>query len=233
MCKPDRMAFAGYFCALLVMLAASRPASAQDSVIKRLENGETQKIVVYGTSLSAAPDGWAALLEDSLNARYPGRAEVVNSAQAAMWSGWGVENLRERVLAHRPDMVLLEFAMNDAYLPYATSVEAARLNLEYMVRRIRELYPGCSVYIQVMNMPVGEHAAQRPRVALYYGMYREEARVLDVGLIDHSEYWAPLLEKGEEAFRKYVPDGIHPSMAAQRELVLPCILKALSFRGKK
>lgn len=233
MSQPDRMAFAGYLCALFVLWIAARPASAQDSVIKRLENGEKQTIVVYGTSLSAAPGGWAALLEDSLNARYPGRAEVVNSAQAAMWSVWGVENLREKVLAHRPDMVLLEFAMNDAYLPYATSVEAARLNLEYMVRRIRESYPGCSVYIQVMNMPVAEHKAQRPGIALYYGMYRKEAGVLNVNLIDHTEYWAPLLEQGEDAFRKYVPDGIRPSLAAQRELVLPYILKALSFRGKK
>lgn len=227
------MTLVKYLSALLVLLAVTRLASAQDNVIKRLENGETQKIVVYGTSLSAAPDGWAALLENCLNARYPGRAEVVNSAQAAMWSAWGVENLREKVLAHRPDMVILEFAMNDAYLPYATSVKAARLNLEYMVRRIREVYPRCSVYIQVMNLPVAEHKEQRPDIALYYEMYRKEAEVLKVKLIDHSEYWAPLLGEGEETFRKYVPDGIHPSVAAQQELVLPHILKALGVLNNK
>ena len=87
------------------------------------------------------------MLEDSLNMLYPGTVEVINSAQAAMWSTWGVENLRERVLEYKPDMVIIEFAMNDAYLPYTTSIEAARLNLEYMVYRIRELYPECSILI--------------------------------------------------------------------------------------
>lgn len=206
---------------------------AQNKVIKKLEKGENQKIVVYGTSLSAAKDGWAAMLEDSLNALYPGKAEVINSAQAAMWSTWGVENLRERVLEQKPDMVIIEFAINDAYLPYATSIEAARLNLEYIIFRIRELYKDCSIVIQVMNMPIAEHKTQRPDIELYYRLYRKEAQKLKVTLIDHYDYWASLLEKGEDNFRKYVPDGIHPSISAQRELVLPYLLKALGVSNVK
>lgn len=214
------------FTAIIFCMTATM-ATAQDKVVKRLENGKSQRIVVYGTSLSASKEGWAAMLESNLNARYPGKAEVINSAQAAMWSAWGVENLRQRVLEKKPDMVIIEFAMNDAYLPYATSVEAARLNLEYMVHRIREAYPDCSIILQVMNMPVAEHKAQRPDIELYYNLYRKEARKLKVNLIDHYEYWLPLLKKGEKEFMKYVPDGIHPSITAQEELVLPHILKGL------
>lgn len=217
----------------ILLLVTAMTASAQDKVIKRLASGENQRIVVYGTSLSASKEGWAAMLKDSLNALYPGKAEVINSAQAAMWSSWGVENLRERVLEQRPDMVIIEFAMNDAYLPYSTSVEAAKLNLEYMVFRIQELYPDCSIFIQVMNMPIAEHKAQRPNIELYYNLYRKEAKKLKIRLIDHYEYWVPLLKKGEEEFRRYVPDGIHPDIAAQRELVLPHILKALGVINVK
>lgn len=216
-----------YFSIVIILLLTAVFASAQDKVIRRLENGENQKIVVYGTSLSASEKGWPAMLEDSLNEFYSGKVEVINSAQAAMWSTWGVENLRERVLEHKPDMVILEFAMNDAFLPYTTSIEAARLNLKYMVGRIRELYPDCSIFIQVMNMPIAEHKAQRPDIELYYGMYRKEAKKLKVKLIDHYEYWLPLLEKGETEFLKFVPDGIHPSLTAQKEFILPHILKAL------
>lgn len=215
------------FCMIAMM------ASAQDRVIKKLESGENQKIVVYGTSLSASKEGWAAMLESSLNALYPGKVEVINSAQAAMWSSWGVENLRERVLDQKPDMVIIEFAMNDAYLPYITSVEAARLNLEYMVYRIRELYPDCSIILQVMNMPIAEHKEQRPNIELYYNLYRKEALKLKVKLIDHYEYWVPLLKKGEREFYQYVPDGIHPSITAQKELVLPHILKGLGVINNK
>ena len=217
-----------YLATAIFLLMTVMTTSAQDKVIKRLASGENQKIVVYGTSLSASKEGWAAMLEDSLSALYPGKAEVINSAQAAMWSSWGVENLRERVLTEKPDMVIIEFAMNDAYLPYSTSVEAARLNL-----RIRELHPSCSIYIQVMNMPIAEHKTQRPDIELYYNLYRKEAKKLKVKLIDHYEYWVPLLKKGEKEFRRHVPDGIHPNITAQRELVLPHILKALGVINVK
>ena len=176
-----------YLSVIIVLIVASLPLSAQDKVIKKLVDGENQRIVIYGTSLSASKEGWPAMLEDSLNMLYPGTVEVINSAQAAMWSTWGVENLRERVLEYKPDMVIIEFAMNDAYLPYTTSIEAARLNLEYMVYRIRELYPECSILIQVMNMPIAEHKAQRPDIELYYDMYRKEAKKLNIpvfGLLD-------------------------------------------------
>lgn len=123
--------------------------------------------------------------------------------------------------------------MNDAYLPYTTSIEAARLNLEYMVYRIRELYPECSILIQVMNMPIAEHKTQRPDIELYYDMYRKEAKKLNISLIDHYGYWMKLLSKGEKEFRNYVPDGIHPNLTAQKELVLPCILKVLKTSNAK
>ena len=219
--------------AIIFLIMATTFTQAQDKVIKKLENGDNQKIVVYGTSLSATKDGWVTMLEDKLNARYPGKAEVINSAQAAMWSTWGVENLRERVLEHKPDMVIIEFAMNDAYLPYSTSIETARLNLEYMVFRIRELYKDCSIVIQVMNMPIAEHKVQRPYIERYYNLYRKESKKLHTKLIDHYEYWVPILKKGEKEFRRYVPDGIHPNIEAQRKLVLPHILKALGVSEMK
>lgn len=222
-----------YLPTIIILLIATTFVTAQDKVIKKLENGEHQRIVVYGTSLSAVKEGWAAMLEDNLNARYPGKVEVINNAQAAMWSTWGVENLRERVLEQKPDMVIIEFAMNDAYLPYTTSLEAAKLNLEYMVLRVRELYPECSIFIQVMNMPIAEHKTQRPDIELYYKLYRKEAKKLHIKLIDHYEYWISILRKGEEEFLKYVPDGIHPNIEAQKELVLPHILKALGVSNIK
>lgn len=222
-----------YLFTVTVFSMVTMLVSAQNKVIKKLEDGENQRIVVYGTSLSASKEGWPAMLENSLNALLPGTVEVINSAQAAMWSTWGVENLREKVLKREPDMVMIEFAMNDAYLPYATSVEAARLNLEYMVCRIRELYPDCVIILQVMNMPVAEHKSQRPDIELYHKMYREESERLEVCLIDHYDYWVSLLKEGEEEFRKRVPDGIHPDIAAQKELVLPHILKALGVSNIK
>lgn len=48
------------------------------------------------------------MLQDSINAVYPESVEVIISARGAMWSIWGVQNLDERVLLKKPDMVLME-----------------------------------------------------------------------------------------------------------------------------
>lgn len=218
---------------LLLALPLALSAWAQNSVVERIKNGDKQTIVVYGTSLCALPDGdltWPAMLQDSINRMYPNSVEVINAAQSGMWSTWGVQNLDARVLEKHPDMVLIEFGINDAYLPYKTSVETCRINVEYMIDRIQESYPDCEIVLQVMNMPIREHLESRPNIEQYYDIYRKIARKRKLKLIDHYSYWTEVLEQGEEHFRTYVPDGLHPKKLAWETYTVPFILQELKIR---
>lgn len=217
---------------LLFQLLSVGQLPAQKKVSDRIKQGVKQTIVVYGTSLCALPDGtltWPAMLQERINAAYPNGVEVINSAQSAMWSTWGVQHLDERVLAKNPDMVMIEFGMNDAYLPYKTSLEVCRINVEYMIDRIREANPQCEIVLQVMNMPIREHLEQRPHINDYYELYRKIARKRKVKLIDHYAYWTGLLDRGEAEFLKYVPDGIHPNALAWKNYTVPFLLKELQL----
>lgn len=208
-------------------------AWSQKKVVNRIKQGEKQTIVVYGTSLCALPDGtltWPAMLQDSINAIYPDAVEVINSARSAMWSTWGVQNLDEKVLSKKPDMVLIEFGMNDAYLPYHTSLEVCRINVEYMIDRIKEANPQCEIVLQIMNMPIREHLEKRPHINAYYDVYRKIARKRKLKLIDHYAYWTGILKQGEEEFLKYVPDGIHPRALVWKTYTVPFILKELGIK---
>ncbi|MGN0230390.1 MAG: SGNH/GDSL hydrolase family protein [Muribaculaceae bacterium] len=218
------------FLLIISMLLVCNTLCAQKRLTDNLRKGEKQTIVVYGTSLSARPDGWPAMLQDSINAIYHNSVEVINSAKGAMWSTWGVQNLDERVLAKQPDMVLIEFGMNDAYLPYKTSLEASRINLEYMIDRIKEAYPLCEIVIQVMNMPIREHLEARPRINDYYNLYRKTAKKHHLKLIDHYKYWMPIFNQGEEEFLRFVPDGIHPDRLAWQTYTVPFILHELGIK---
>lgn len=218
---------------LLFQLLCACMLSAQKKVVNRIKQGEKQTIVVYGTSLCTLPDGtltWPAMLQDSINAIYPDAVEVINSARSAMWSTWGVQNLDEKVLSKKPDMVLIEFGMNDAYLPYHTSLEVCRINVEYMIDRIKEANPQCEIVLQIMNMPIREHLEKRPHINAYYDVYRKIARKRKLKLIDHYAYWTGILKQGEEEFLKYVPDGIHPRALAWKTYTVPFILKELDIK---
>jgi len=113
------------------------PFQDQPAFVKQLEDGHSQMIVTYGTSLTAG-GAWVSQLNQTLEHQYPGLATVINAGQGAMWSKWGVENLDHRVLEHHPDVVFIEFGINDAYAEYQTTVAQARINLEYMIDRVSQ-----------------------------------------------------------------------------------------------
>jgi acyl-CoA thioesterase I len=199
-------------------------------LVENFVAGEHQTVVVYGTSLSSLPwSTWAGDVEGAFEERYPGRTTFINSAKGGMWSGWGVENLERLVIGKRPDMVMIEFGINDAYLEYETSVGLARQNLEVMIDRILAANNECEVILMTMNPPVDVHLERRPNIDGYYDMYRDVAGERGFLLIDHHVEWMKILASDRELFDRYVPDGIHPGPEGCAEVIAPAILKALEF----
>ncbi|MBO4548371.1 MAG: hypothetical protein J5758_04065, partial [Abditibacteriota bacterium] len=106
---------------LLVCCVLQAAAADKTVFIRDLEKGKARTLVTYGTSLTET-GGWVDMIRAKLAEKYGDNARVINGAKSAMWSGWGVDNLDERVLSHDPDLVILEFAVNDAFLEYNTDV---------------------------------------------------------------------------------------------------------------
>lgn len=213
----------------LCILWSASVAFAQSQLIHNLRQGKQQVLVVYGTSLSAGEGGkaWVAAVADRLNKRYGNRLSCYNTGKPAMWSTWGVQHLEDSVIRKKPDAVLLEFAINDAFIPYHTSPQLAQLNLEYMINRLRLDNPDCEIILQLMNPPTGQHAIDRPELAAYYGVYRKTATKYGLTLIDHDAYWQDILRSGTDVYLNHVPDGIHPSAESARSLIAPYVLRAL------
>lgn len=209
-------------------LSSTTLAESGSRLVANLKAGKQQIVVTYGTSLTAG-GAWVGHLRDGLNKKFPGLATVINSGQGSQWSGWGVSNLETRVIAKKPDTVFIEFAINDAFLEYKTTVEHARSNLEYMIDRILASKPDTEIILMTMNPPYGIHLSRRPKVADYYQMYRDVAKVRKLMLIDNDANWEPIT-KDKALFLKYVPDMIHPGPEGCTQVITPAILKALGIQ---
>lgn len=172
-------------------------------------------------------------LTDALCARFPGLVTVFNGAESGMHSRWGVENLETRVLAHAPDVVFIEFSVNDACARFGITVAEARSNLENMIDRIQAAHPECEVILQVMNpvldRPAG-HDGHRPELTAYQQNYRQVGAERGMLVIDHMPAWTALLNRDEAVFRGWVPDGLHPQAEGYARLVTPEILARLGVR---
>lgn len=217
---------------------SSQRSAAADSLppsrlVQRLEHGKPQHIVVFGTSLSQG-GGWVPQLQQALQARFPGLVTLTNTAKGGESSEWGRANVDSAVIAQHPDAVFIEFAINDAVDRFHLSPDRVRQNLDFMLDRIAAALPDCEIILQVMNPVVGKPEgdfSHRRDLPGYEQIYRDAAKRRGLLLIDHAPTWAALLEtEGEEGFRRYAPDGVHPNAEAYARFVTPVILKALFGR---
>lgn len=214
---------------VLVLLASVAYSAEPSLLVKNLEAGKKQHLVTYGTSLTAG-GAWVGQLRGLLAKKYGANITVTNSAKSGMWSKWGVDNLDERILKKNPDTVLIEFAINDAFLQYKTSVDAAKQNLETMIERILAQNAACEIILMTMNPPINAHLDKRPEIEKYYEMYRDVAKARKLRIIDHYPNWKTILEKDKPAFDALVPDGIHPNAKGCETVILPALEAALYGR---
>ena len=199
--------------------------------VQNLASGTAQKIVLYGTSLTAG-GAWVSQLQTAVQGYYPGLSTWVNSGGSGKASDWGLANLQSNVIAHNPDAVFIEFSMNDAATTLNISRTQAVANLDAMVDAILAARPDCEIILQLMNprdFQPGDSFDPRLELELYQQDWREYAVANSLQWIDHMPAWRALLDKGSPAFRVHVPDGVHPTANGYTQFMTPVLLHALGL----
>jgi lysophospholipase L1-like esterase len=223
---------------LLIKDATPTQAGRAAAFIERLQAGESQTIVTMGTSLTGGGSRWVTPFAGWLKSEFGDRAKVVNlgvgaSASERYLPGRAGLDVLPVAIQHNPDVVIIEFATNDAYGPYEISVGRSRENLNTMIDRILDNDAKTQVILMTMN-PVLDVATKqttaatdRARLAEYFKGYRQVARERGLLLIDHYPNWLKLMNDDRDKFLEYVPDGIHPTQAGYHAIALPEIQRRL------
>lgn len=204
--------------------------------VHALQAGQPQTLVVFGTSLS---QGLAPILRDGLHGAWGEGIRVVNAGLPGRASRTGLAELEKRVLDHAPDAVLLEFAVNDAHsywhepeaLDAGISLAESQENLRTLAERVLQTFPGCEIIVHITNPawdPAGNDrhpGTSRPHLEAYYEGYRQVARQLGLALLDNHRFWEDLRLRSPLWFEELIPDGVHPTPAALREVLVPHIMQ--------
>jgi beta-glucosidase len=235
-----------YSVLLLLMLAFASTAQVKNDsfggrFIDALHNGKKITIVTMGTSLTGGEWRWPdVMMNDWLNLEFPGQATCFNEGVSASSSGVGPENNPSlsglgkisSVIAHKPDVVFIEFAINDAYLPYNISPKESKKNLNAIIDQIYKANPKTEIILQTMNSVIdkvgfGLHATERPKLAEYMQGYLDVAKARGLLIVDHYPNWMKLMKDDPVHFDQLVPDGIHPQLTGYKEILLPELKKTL------
>ena len=233
---------------IAVLLATCLLFAASDApgaIVPRLKNGEKLRIAAIGTSLTDAnfnKDNWFAQMGRWLDATYPGQVTLSNRAVSGTTSrdlpGFrphGGDWQLAQVLANdNPDVIFIEFAINDAYKEAKITPADSRKQLKSLIDRIRawgsKNNKTVEIIVQTMNNTGPSYAPACNDVGPYYHTWAEEATANGLLLIDHYANWMNLYnsEPDHATWKSYVPDDIHPNPLGTTKIILPAIQKALT-----
>jgi len=217
-------------------LDASHPRDGCPHVAATAAATGELRVVFLGGSITAA-EGWRTLTTERLRQLFPDAKVVATDAGLpGTGSDLGACRVERDVLRHRPDLVFVEFAVNDA----STPPDRVEQTVEGIVRQVKRARPGadlCFLYtISTPGLPDLEAgrfppaAAAMERVAAHYGIPSLHLGVAVVQAVAAGR----MVFKGTPADgeRAFSLDGVHPTAAGHRLYFeqIAAFLPAL-FRG--
>ena len=180
-----------------------------------LEAGADVTIVAYGDSITAGfavRRGFPSFWKEMLDEKYPEAGlEMINSGISGDTTLDGLSRLDWAALSYGPDLVTINFGINDCVL--GLGLEEFEMNLVEMVRRIRA-GPGSEVLLltsQLLETPPYDRL-----VLDYYQAIERVAREMDVGFVDVHGAWMRRVEQGTPLSSLILPGLDHPNEAGYR-----------------
>ena len=180
-----------------------------------IESGADATIVCFGDSITAGyavRRGFPSFLLESLRQRFPdSKIEMINSGISGDTSQDGLSRLDWAVLSYEPDLVTINFGINDCVL--GLSLEEYEMNLVEMVRRIRA---GPDSEILLLSSQPLESPPYDQRVLDYYQTVERVAKEMNVGFVDVYGAWMKRVRAGMPLDSLILPGLDHPNEAGYK-----------------
>lgn len=196
-----------------------------------IASGDTIKIVAFGNSITARRATVDKVWADRLPYLLADRgitAMLINSGVGSSHSGrledndfakvrHALDRFETDVLDHNPDLVIISFGSNDAYIDGSNPKGASRISLEKFKANlsfmINELRKRNVLVLLVAPSPFvfpKERQYQNKRLKQYVKAVRKLSNVHRVGLADNYEIFSNLARK-TGGYGDLFPDGVHPN----------------------
>ena len=186
-----------------------------EKTLTDLRNGCDVTVVAFGDSITAGyavRRGFPTFWKEMLVHKYPGvRIEMINSGVSGDTTMDGLARLDWAVLSYEPDLVTINFGINDCV--YGLGVEEFEANLVEMIRRIRS---GPASEILLLSSQPLETPPYDRLVLDYYQAIEHVAKEMDVGFVDVYGAWMDRVKTGTPLNSLIIPGLDHPNEAGYR-----------------
>lgn len=197
---------------------------ALEQTLAKLKNAKDLKIVAIGDSLTCGwmvGRGYTAFLKDMLSVTFPGSmVQMVDKGMPGGTAAGGLSRVENQVIRHHPDLVIIQFAINDAFSGY--TVAEFRENIIAMVSKIQNETSAEILLVTSGAMDDND----RKLVGRYYDALQDIAHIQTIPIAPVHEHWEREMKKGITFESLVQADGVHPTEAGHR-LMAEAILNAI------
>lgn len=159
-------------------------------------------------------NGYRPMVMEFLQKRFPmTKFEFTNAGIASTCSHTGAFRLRRDVLAAKPDLVFVEFAVNDDQ-DAAHSAEDCVRGMEGILRQIRMANPRTDIVVTHFVNPPMLAVKQAGKTPISSGRHELVAEQYGVSTCDVVGELADRIERGEMTWKRY--GGTHPKPPGNR-----------------
>ena len=225
----------------LVEAKECRPRNGLPNFLAKVSKpGAEVKVAYFGGSITAQ-QGWRVKTLADFKTRWPqAKLSEINAAIGGTGSDLGVHRLQQDVLQFKPDLMFVEFAVNDG----GAAPEQIHRCMEGIVRQTWKALPDCDIcFVYTLTEALApamlegkfqRSASAMEAVADHYGiptihMAMEVAKLAKDGKL----LWKAKLPKTEEEKTAvggkfvFAPDSVHPHPETGHELYLQAIQRSL------
>ena len=225
----------------LVAAEECRPRNGLPNFLAKANTpGAEIKIGYLGGSITAQ-SGWRPKTLAHFQKAYPqAKFTEINAAIGGTGSDLGVFRLKQDVLDHKPDLMFVEFAVNDG----GAAPEQIFRCIEGIVRQTWKALPECDIcFVYTLTEALApamlegkfqRSASAMEKIADHYGiptihMAMEVAKLAKEGTL----VWKAKLPKTDEEKKAldgkfvFAPDSVHPHVETGHELYLEAIVRSM------
>jgi acyl-CoA thioesterase I len=186
-----------------------------EKTLTDLRNGCDVTVVAFGDSITAGyavRRGFPTFWKEMLVQKYSEvRIEMINSGVSGDTTMDGLARLDWAVLSYEPDLVTINFGINDCV--FGLGLLEFKANLVEMIRRIRS---GSASEILLLSSQPLETPPYDRLVLDYYQAIERVAKEMDVGFVDVYEAWMDRVKAGTPLGSLIIPGLDHPNEAGYR-----------------
>lgn len=200
---------------------------------------DTLTIVAFGNSTTATrttiDSVYSQRLPDLLS-KFGCTAVVINSGVGGSHTGQlkdnnhhirkhALDRFEGAVLAHHPDIVIIQFGINDSYVDSDDSLASSRIplasfrnNLKYMIQSLKD--DNVTVILMSPNaFGANKESWRHQRLSLYAEQTRELAKEQQISFIDIYSFFESFGDGTPAARDILLLDGLHPNDLGHSKIV--------------